>query len=88
MIGNQNTPLSVNQGPRLAVRFLSRWQNYWRGDVACFPARMAAQLVGRHIAERVNIAPADQMPPEGAEFAIRPPGEWPMRKGVEDDLDL
>ena len=75
---------------RLAVRFLSRWQNYFRGDVATFPARMAVGLVARGKAERVNIAPIDAPLPEGAVFATRPPGQPPAgRRAVdEDDLDI
>ena len=69
----------------------SRWQNYFRGDVATFPARMAVGLVARGKAERVNIAPIDAPLPEGAVFATRPPGQPPAsrRAGAdEDDLDI
>jgi hypothetical protein len=73
---------------RLAVRFLKRWQIYFRGDVATFPARMSAGLASRGIAERVNIAPLDgNPPPEGAIFATRPPGEPPARRGSGPDED-
>jgi hypothetical protein len=83
----QAQPLPANA--RLAVRFLSRWQNYYAGDVAAFPARMAASLVARGKAERVNIAPPDVAPPEGAEWALRRPGNHvSKRQRAEDDLDL
>ena len=73
---------------RLSVRFLKRWQVYFRGDVATFPARMSAGLVNRGIAERVNIAPIDGTPvPAGAVFATRPAGEEPARRGGEPDAD-
>jgi hypothetical protein len=73
---------------RLAVRFLSRWQNYFRGDVATFPARMAMGLVARGKAERVNIAPLDAPIPEGAVWATRPPGETPARRRNTDEDDF
>jgi hypothetical protein len=78
---------ATNAGPRLAVRFLTRWNVYFRGDVASFPNRMAMRLVERGIAEAVNIAPPDVEPPEGAEWALRPPGEAPLRQGGDEDLD-
>ena len=84
----QQTPFAVNSGPRLAVRFLVQWQNYFRGDVACFPNRMARALVNRHKAEPVNIAPADVEPPEGAQWTIRSPNEPPYRRARPEDLDL
>jgi hypothetical protein len=75
---------------KLAVRFTGRWQNYFRGDVATFPARMAVGLVARGKAERVNIAPFDAPIPEGAVWATRPPGQPPARRRAadEDDLDI
>jgi hypothetical protein len=74
---------------RLTVRFTSRWQNYYAGDVATFPARMAATLVARAKAERVNIAPLDTTPPEGAQWATRKPGNHVSKQQrAEDDLDL
>ena len=80
-------PLTVND--RLAVRFTSRWQNYYSGDVATFPARMAASLVARGKAERVNIAPPDAIPPPGAEWAARRPGNYVSKQQrFEDDLEL
>jgi hypothetical protein len=85
---NTRHPFSVNAGPRLAVRFVTRWQNYFRGDVCTFPSRMAMRIVERGIAEPVNIAPADQVPPEGCEWAIRAPNEAPLRRGEDDILDI
>lgn len=81
---------ATNAGPRLAVRFRSRWSNYFRGDVASFPNRMARALVDRQIAEPVNIAEAGATAPEGCEWTIRAPGEPPLRKGRPEDelLDL
>jgi hypothetical protein len=73
---------------RLAVRFVSRWQNYFAGDVATFPARMAASLVSRGKAEAVNIAPADATPPAGAVWATRPPGAIPLRRGEPGEEDF
>jgi hypothetical protein len=80
---------ATNAGPRLAVRFLTRWNVYFRGDVATFPNRMSMRLVERGIAEAVNIAPLGEMPPEGIEpqWALRPPGEAPLRQGGDEDLD-
>jgi hypothetical protein len=72
---------------RLTVRFLSRWQNYYAGDVASFPARMAATLVARQKAERVNIAPRDATPPENPEWALRRPGNNVVKRN-DDELDL
>jgi hypothetical protein len=83
MIGHPR-PLAINSGPRLAVRFTAQWQNYFRGDVASFPARMARGLVDRGKAEPVNIAAADAKPPEGAEWTVRPPGEPPLRRPREE----
>jgi hypothetical protein len=77
-------------GARLAVRFLRRWQIYFRSDVATFPARMSAGLVSRGIAERVNIVPPDGAPPPAgtiAFLATRPPGEPPARRGSGPDED-
>jgi hypothetical protein len=79
---------ATNAGPRLAVRFVTRWNVYFRGDVATFPNRMAQRLVERGIAEPVNIAPDDAMPPENAEWTIRPSGEAPLRQGDEGDIDF
>lgn len=73
---------------KLAVRFLSRWQVYYRGDVATFPARMAASLVANGRAERVNIAPLDAEVPEGAEPAIRMPQPPPLRQRQPDEDDF
>jgi hypothetical protein len=89
MIG-QSHPFATNAGPRLAVRFLSQWQSYFRGDVASFPTRMAMRLVERGKAERVNIAKPDQEPPEGATWALRPPGTVPLRRinGADEDMDI
>jgi hypothetical protein len=83
-------PFATNAGPRLAVRFLSRWSTYFRGDVASFPNRMAMRLVERGMAEPVNIAPPGAEAPEGCEWAMRPPGEVPLRRGggEEDIFDL
>lgn len=82
---NTRQPFATNAGPRLAVRFVSRWNSYFRGDVASFPSRMAKAMVERGIAEPVNIAAAGAEMPEGAEYTIRPPGEIPLRRGREDD---
>jgi hypothetical protein len=79
---------ATNAGPRLAVRFLTAWQSYFRGDVASFPARMARGLVNRGKAEPVNIAPPDVEPPEGAVWTIRPPGDPPLRRREEVDVDV
>lgn len=74
-------------GRRLAVRFLRRWQNYFAGDVATFPARMSAGLVDRGIAERVNIARVPETEiPEGAALSLRMPAEPPFRNRGEDDI--
>lgn len=72
-------------GSHLAVRFLRRWQNYFAGDVATFPARMAGALVDREIAERVNIKNSAELP-EGAVLAMRGPGSPPLRERAEDDI--
>jgi hypothetical protein len=79
----------IPAGARLTVRFVRRWQIYFTGDVATFPARNAANLVNRGIAERVNWAAGDP-PPPGAVPGIRPPGEAPRRQGDvgEDDFVL
>ena len=70
----------------LAVRFVRRWNNYFTGDVATFPARMSQQLVAKGVAEAVNIAPREQSIPVGAEFAMRPSREPPRRRaGASDD---
>lgn len=79
---------ATNAGPRHAVRFLSQWQNYFRGDVASFPQRMAMRLVERGKAERVNIAEPGQVPPENAQWTLRSPQEPPFRQGGEDAADL
>jgi hypothetical protein len=87
MIGNSQ-PIHTNSGPRLAVRFLVQWQNYFRGDVAAFPARMARGLVQRGKAEPVNIAGSDAEPPEGAEWTIRAAAAPPFRqRAAGDDLE-
>ena len=80
----------VPANARLTVRFLRRWQVYFAGDVATFPARMSAGLVNRGIAEPVQWAAADQPPPPGAVPAMRPAGETPRRRGEieEDDFVL
>jgi hypothetical protein len=83
---NTSQPFATNAGPRLAVRFLTRWQSYFREDVASFPSRMAAALVERGIAERVNIAEAGAKMPEGAGWAMRPPGNVPLRQGRDEDV--
>lgn len=74
-------------GRRLAVRFLRRWQTYFAGDVATFPARMSQGLVNRGIAEAVNIhrVPENEIP-EGAALALRMPAEPPYRNRAEDDI--
>jgi hypothetical protein len=89
MIGHSQ-PFAMNSGPRYAVRFLSQWQSYFRGDVASFPRRMAARLVERGKAEPVNIAkPEDSRdPPENAQWTIRIAREPPRRASVEDIEDL
>lgn len=90
MIG-QHQPFSTNAGPRLAVRFVSTWQSYFRGDVASFPRRMAMRLVERGKAEPVNIAkPEDSAnPPEGAEWSIRVAREPPLRSNPDEEaVDL
>jgi hypothetical protein len=84
---NSQQPFATNAGARLAVRFVRRWQNYFRGDVASFPSRMAARLVDRSYAEAVNIAEVAE-PPEGAQWALRPPGEPPMRRGGNEDEEF
>jgi hypothetical protein len=55
----------------LAVRFIRPWDVYMPGDVASFPADAARQMVGRRVAERVNIAPGPA--PDGGEYALRYP---------------
>lgn len=87
MIGHQPQPFALNAGPRLAVRFLRSWGVYFRGDPASFPTRMAMRLVERGIAERVNIAPPGAEAPEGAQWALRPPGEVPFRRD-EEEIDI
>jgi hypothetical protein len=79
----------VPANARLTVRFVRRWQVYFAGDVATFPARMSANLVNRGIAEPV-IWTAANPPPPGAIPAVRPPGEVPARRGDlgEDDFVL
>jgi hypothetical protein len=75
---------------RLTVRFVRRWQVYFAGDVATFPARMAAGLVNRGIAETVKWSMTDP-PPLGAIPAVRPPGDPPPRRAgdpAEDDFVL
>jgi hypothetical protein len=67
----------VRAGPMgrgFAVRFMRQWQNYFPGDVATFPARMAAGLVSRRIARAVDIAEPGNVP-TGAPLAIRGPGK-------------
>jgi hypothetical protein len=81
-------PFATNAGPRLAVRFLRAWSNYFRGDVASFPSRMAGRLVDRGYAERVNIAPAGADAPEGCDWAMRPPGQIPLRQGRGDEDEV
>jgi len=82
-------PFATNAGPRLAVRFVRAWGVYFRGDPASFPARMARTLVDRGIAEPVNIAPPGADAPEGAEWALRPPGDAPLRaRHDEGDLEV
>jgi hypothetical protein len=71
---------------RLTVRFLRRWQMYFAGDIATFPARNSASLVNRGIAERVDWVAGDP-PPPGALPAMRPPGEPPRRRGGEPEED-
>ena len=79
----------VPASARLTVRFLRRWQVYFAQDVATFPARMAAGLVNKGIAERIDWVPvADPMViPPGAVPAVRPPGDPPRRRGgdIEED---
>lgn len=82
---NTRQPFATNSGPRLAVRFVTRWNNYFRDDVASFPRRMAMAMVERGIAEPVNIAEAGANAPEGAAWTIRPPGDIPLRQGREED---
>jgi hypothetical protein len=79
----------VPANARLTVRFLRRWQVYFAQDVATFPARMAAGLVNRGIAERIDWVAGDP-PPPGAVPGIRPAGETPRRRGEieEDDFVL
>ena len=79
--------MALAPNARLAVRFLSRWQSYYAGDVATFPARLAAILVARGRAERVNIA-SDPNPPEGAVFAVRPAATVIKTRPSDDDLDI
>jgi hypothetical protein len=84
--------MSENRVPanaRLTVRFTQRWQIYFAGDIATFPARMAVAYVKRGFAEPVQWATSNP-PPPGAIPAIRPPGE-PPRRSVdmgEDDFVL
>jgi hypothetical protein len=77
----------VPANARLTVRFIRRWQIYFPGDIATFPARMAAGYVNRGIAEPVQWTTSDP-PPPGAIPAMRPPGEAPRRQGDigEDDF--
>lgn len=86
----QGHPFATNAGPRLAVRFVRAWGVYFRGDPATFPSRMAMRLVERGIAEPVNIAPPGAEAPEGCEWALRPPGEPPLRsrQGEDDPVEL
>lgn len=89
MIGHQ--PFATNAGPRLAVRFVSQWQSYFRGDVASFPRRMAMRLVERGKAEPVNIASPEvhaKGAPEGAEWTIRIAVAPPLRANDEEAVDL
>jgi hypothetical protein len=82
-------PFATNAGPRLAVRFVSNWQSFFRGDVASFPRRMAMRLVERGKAEPVNIAEPGQQPPEGAGWTIRAAVPPPIRNGSDEDpVDL
>lgn len=72
---------SSTSGPTHSVRFTRRFQNYYPGDVAAFPIRIARRLVREGFGERVNIAemaPGTDLPP-GAELAIRGPGTPPTR---------
>ena len=78
-------PFATNAGPRLAVRFIARWQVYFRGDVASFPSRMSMRLVERGICEPVNLAAAGAEAPENAQWAMRPPGDPPLRRGGDED---
>jgi hypothetical protein len=85
----------VPASARLTVRFLRRWQVYFAGDVATFPARMAAGLVNKGIAERIDWVPAgdggEMVIPPGAVPGVRPPGDPPRRRGgdiEEDDFVL
>jgi hypothetical protein len=82
-----HAPFATNAGSRYAIRFLRRWQNYFRGDVASFPMRMAIRLVERGYAEAVNIIETDT-PPEGAQWALRPPGNPPPRRGSGEDEEF
>lgn len=85
---NPTQPFAMNAGPRLTVRFLTHWQVYFRDDVASFPRRMALALVDRGIAEGVTIAEAGAAMPEGAVYALRPPGVVPLRQRETDIVDL
>jgi hypothetical protein len=60
------------QGPRLTVRFLVRWNSYFRGDVAAFPTVMARALVQGRRAQAVNVV-SEGTPPRGARYAMRYP---------------
>lgn len=83
----QEKPAPLAPNARLSVRFIDRWQNYFAGDVATFPARMAATLVARGKAERVNIAFSEN-PPQGAQWAMRPPGSHVTKGGFDDGDDF
>jgi hypothetical protein len=83
---NTRQPFAMNAGPRLTVRFLTHWQSYFREDVASFPRRMAMALVDRGIAEGVTIAEPGVAMPEGAAWAMRPPGVLPLRQGRDEEV--
>ena len=76
--------IGATRGPRHAIRFIRRWNNYFNGDVITCPARMAQGLVDGGFAEKVNIS-RETLPPEGGELAMRPPGEPPRRRSVHDE---
>jgi hypothetical protein len=66
---------------QLAVRFTRQWQQYYPGDVATFPARMATGLVSRRFAQRVDIL--DGPAPSPGLLAMRGPGRHVSKDGTE-----
>lgn len=70
--------------PRLTVRFVRRWREYFAGDCAVFPARTARRLVTEGRAEAVDMGDPANMPANPV-FALRMPVPIEARQRSKDD---